>query len=128
MGTKNTTLYPHFGTKNTTICPHFGHNINSPQKIGSVTFICLLDPSFIQKKWKKKMHQSWENNVQGTRWTDRQTWIIGLFNRTRGQQAFSKLNLANNQDFYDYIFTEFHFTTLDKQVKVFWKYRIKLND
>ena len=128
MGTKNTTLYPHFGTKNNTLCPHFKHNINSPQKIDSVTFICLLDSSFIQKKSKKVMRQSWENKVQGTSWTDRQTWIIGLFNRARGQQAFSKLNLENNQEFHDYIPTEFHFTTLDRQVKVFWKYRIKLND
>ena len=32
--------------------PHFGHNNNFPQKMGSVMFMCLFNPTFMKKSEK----------------------------------------------------------------------------
>ena len=56
-----------FGTQ-LTHSPHFGPRKNFFQNMGSITFMCLLNPTFIQKNLKKIRSQSWEKGV-----TDRQT-------------------------------------------------------
>lgn len=52
----------------------FRQNKKFPQKIGFVTFTCLLIPNFKLKNQKILVAQSWENVVTDPR-TDEQTWI-----------------------------------------------------
>ena len=75
--------------------PHFRHNIIFSQKMGFVTFICLLIPNLKLKNQEKVVVQSWENGVTDAQ-TEGQTWI----HRTLCQSQDFKNQIQYNMGFW----------------------------
>ena len=57
--------------------------------MGSVTFMCFLNPNFMQKNHKKMMRQSWDYGVTDAP-TDGRSWIYRTLQQSQGSKNKNK--------------------------------------
>ena len=63
-----------FDPNKVTFTHHFGHNKNFPEKMGSSTFICLLNPDVIQK-------------IRNTYWPNPEKIVLQTDGQTDGRKT-----------------------------------------